>query len=166
MKQILFEDLDLIYNKKIQELCKSKYPGHKEGCPNYGKLANCPPKAPLIDKIINPNLKCKFLGVEFDLASHREKLRKKHADWSEARLGCVLYWQNKVNKELSEIIKNYLKQNKNFVAIKKPEAYGVNITRMLYNKGIFLDWKWPLKIIIKGVLIAKPINKSDQGKIR
>jgi len=165
MERILVENLDLLYNKSIQNLCKMKYRGHKKGCPNYGKLDNCPPKAPLIDKLINPKLKCRFLGVKFDLHSHREKLRKKHPDWSVWRLNCLLYWQNKINKELYKIAKEYLANNKKFAAIKKPEAYGVNITRMLYNKGILLNWQWPLNEVIKGVLIAEPINSSNEGKI-
>jgi predicted metal-binding protein len=165
MERILVEDLDLLYNKNIQDFCKKGYRGHKEGCPNYGKLDNCPPKAPLIDKIINPKLKCKFLGVKFDLHSHREKLRKKHSDWSVWKLNCVLYWQNGVNKELHKVAEEYLIKNKKFVAIKKPEAYGVNITRMLCNKGLLLNWQWPLNEIIKGVLIAEPLDNLNSGKI-
>ncbi len=165
MERILIEDLDLLYNKEIQNLCKAKYKGHKNGCPNYGKLDNCPPKTPLIDKIINPKLKCKFLGIKFNLYPHRERLRKKHPDWSVWKLNCVLYYQNSINKELHKISEEYLANNKEFVAIKKPEAYGVNITRMLYNKGLLLDWQWPLNKIIKGVLIAEPIDSSKKGKI-
>ena len=167
MQKILIENLNLLYDKHIQKLCKLKYRGHKDGCPNYGKLNNCPPKISLIDKLVDIKSECKFLGVEFDLKSHREKLREKHPDWSEWKLGCLLYWQNKVNKELYRITKEYLKENinKSFVAIKKPEAYGINITRMLYNNGFQLDWKHPLNKIVKGVLITKPLNKSNEGKL-
>jgi hypothetical protein len=32
------------------KLCRLPYPNHPKGCPNYGKRALCPPKAPALGR--------------------------------------------------------------------------------------------------------------------
>jgi len=78
---------------KFQELCKSPYPNHPRGCPNYGKKKGCPPKQKLFFDVFD----CYFylIFTEFDLGSHVSRLKKKHPKWTQRQLECCMYWQEK-----------------------------------------------------------------------
>ncbi len=39
----------------VRDLCQRPYPGHKKGCPNYGKKMGCPPHASRFENLIDLN---------------------------------------------------------------------------------------------------------------
>lgn len=155
----------LRFDKKIQNLCKKPYPGHKYGCPNYGKRDTCPPKCRLIDDYMDVNDELYLIFVEFDLEAHRERMRKIHPNWSIRQLSCVLYWQNGVRKKLRGEIERFLNEyGRNFIISPVPEACGVNMTVMMKDAGYRLSWKYPLDRIYK-VALAGKVNEGcdDDG---
>ena len=138
-----------------RELCTRPYPGHRHGCPNFGKKEGCPPLAPLFDEYFDLTQPVYAVVNEFDLNKHVEKLRKKFPDWSWRQLVNCLYWQNTARKQLRLKIKDVLSQlSHKYVVSTCPEAMGVNVTATLKHVGIELEWP-PIIVVRQVALIAK-----------
>jgi len=128
------------FEKKFQFLCRHPYHNHSRGCPNYGKKVGCPPDQPLIDKIFDFQRKIHLIYTEFDLAAHAKKMRALHLDWSEHQIYCVLYWQPKARQfQRQEEEKAMLKFNLDYIC-RSPEAHGVNVTELMEQIGVILEW--------------------------
>ncbi len=136
----------------VRDLCKRPYPGHPKGCPNYGKKPTCPPAAPLWEET------CKgatwLFWKRFNLAEHRERLRKIHPNWSMRQLNCCLYWQKGARKPLEQHIERW-----NFSGFFKtmcPEAMGINVSETMKQVGVILEWppkEWTYQVAMGGWLI-------------
>lgn len=146
-------------NLKAREWCKLPYPDHPNGCPNYGKRVTCPPDAPLIYDFLDLDKPVYLISVQFDLASHIEKMLSKHPAWSERQARCVLYWQGSVNKELKTECDIFKKQHPEVVTTICPEAMGVNVIETARWCGFQVDTK-PAKTVYKIALAGEPKNES------
>lgn len=130
--------------------CELPYPGHKKGCPNYGK--GCP--LPHVDNYFDLSKPHWFAITKFDLKNHVQKMKGGHPKWSERQCRCVLYWQNGVRKELDKTCREFI-QNKNLIFHKIPEAMGVNVILTLKKLKIPIEIK-PKNFVHKVALIGSP----------
>lgn len=133
------------YSKEIQKLCRNPYYQHPMGCPNYDKKESCPPNQPLIDMVLDFSKPLYIIYTEFDIGEHAEKMLEKHQEWSERQAYCCLYWQPKAKKiqriEETKAVKEYGVTK----IVNSPEAYGVDVTGLMENIGVILEWP-PRKI--------------------
>jgi len=151
-----------VIDLSVRELCYRPYSGHKKGCPNYNKKAGCPPNTPAINEFLDFGKPIWAVWIEFDLADHRERMRKKHPKWSRRQLDCCLYWQGTVRKFLKHKVTNFcteqllFKQAKTLEVLYVPEAFGVNVTATMKKIGVILEWP-PENIVRKIAFIGTPV---------
>jgi len=67
-------------------------------------------------------------------------MRKKHPNWSDKQVKCVLYWQGTARKYLKQKIMMFKDSFPDYIIIRCPEAQGVNLTETMKNAGIVLEW--------------------------
>jgi len=147
----------------VRGLCTRRYPGHPRGCPNYGMRATCPPRAPLLDRLLDLSEPVWVVWNAFDLAGHVERMREKHASWSDRQLHCCLYWQGTARKALREEIARLVNRPPlcPFRVVKCPEACGVNVTATMVNIGVHLEWP-PRKVAYQVALAGSPWRGNAQ----
>jgi len=136
---------DIDFSKKIQNYCLLPYDGHKKGCPNYKKKDGCPPGLPLIDKLIDFEREIYVIYTEFEIGKHAEKMKANLPNWSEKKLYCCLYWQPRARKKQIAEEKKALEELKIDKIVRVPEAYGVDVDKLMKNLGVELEWP-PRKI--------------------
>lgn len=147
----------LVIDPDVRSWCKLPYPRHKQGCPNFGKSENCPPKVPTVEKIFDLSKPTWFAYIIFDLSIHAKIMKIKHPEWSEKQCRCCLYWQNTVRHQLQNlcgqfIIKNTLDCTWNM----KPEALGINVFETCRRASLLIN-RDAFPIIYKIALIGTPI---------
>ena len=138
----------------VRNLCAKPYPGHKTGCPNYGKKAGCPPQAPIYWTVYDLSKPVYAIINEFDLRGHVERMRAAHPEWSHRQLVCCLYWQSTARKQLMAKIKEFLREHPGYSVEACPEAMGVDVTQTLGNEGFKLEWppeKWACQVALAGI---------------
>lgn len=155
-----------VIDELVRQLCSRPYPGHKRGCPNYGRRATCPPCAPLLSEFIDLQKPIIAVWVAFNLASHREKMKAKHPGWSRRQLDCCLYWQGSLNKRLRSWTERTLHAQALFgqgklVATYCPEAMGVNVTQTMRNAGVVLEWP-PETVVYKISLVGFQVQEEAE----
>lgn len=130
--------------------CELPYPGHKNGCPNYGK--SCP--FPRVEKKFDLSKRHWFAIIKFDLVNHMERMGTLHPKWSERQRRCVLYWQNGVRRKLDALCGSFVGGGvRGLIYHKIPEAMGVNVILTLRRMGIPIEIK-PKKFVHKVALIG------------
>lgn len=130
----------MIHSKAVRTWCKLPYPGHKHGCPMYGKKDGCPPNVPYVTEVLDLDKPVWFVYSEFDLSAHVGNMRAKHPLWSERQLRCCLYWQRKSRNQLLHRVceaKGFY-VNANFYTL-IPEALGINVYRTCGINGVKLE---------------------------
>ena len=148
------EVTDKLYiDNRCGQWCKLPYPNHPDGCPNYGQRNYCPPYAPLVSDFFDFSKQYWFLITEFDLAAHVDAFRIKQPSWSERRLKCVLYWQNKVRSIQRQQIIEFRLAHPNTVFTQLPEAMNTNVLRTLQSLRINFETK-PEKKVLKVALLG------------
>lgn len=156
-----------VLDPSVRGLCCRPYPLHPKGCPNFGKRASCPPKAPLFNQVYDMAQPVYAVVNEYDMADHVERMQRNHPDWSDRQLRCVLYWQGRARKSLAGLIRLALRSLPGTRAETCPEAMGVNVTATLAAEGIELEWP-PVRIARQVALIAYPNSiiyvKKDELK--
>jgi len=123
---------------------------HPKDCQNYGKN-NCPPQAPLFEKIVKPPFT--LVAVKFNLEKHAKRMKEKHPNLSDRQARSSLYWQKKVNKQLREISEKTASKIPNSMIIYRPEATGVNLFETCRRIGLKLE-RNPKKIVWKIAIIG------------
>lgn len=156
---MMFRQVKLVLDPKMRELCYRPYYNHPKGCPNYGKRSSCPPKAPMLNEIMDLSKPVWAVWEIFDLAAHRERMRAKHPHWSKRQLDCCLYWQGTLLKDLRCEVANFCtmrllyKLSESLEVLYRPEANGVNVTATLEGIDVKLEWP-PEKIVHKVALVG------------
>lgn len=143
-----------VLDPSVRGMCRSPYPNHPRGCPNFGKRKSCPPKAPLFSKAYDMAKPVYAVVNEFPLGAHIERMRKAHPNWTDRQLRCCLYWQGTARKRLYDLIgeaMGYMSAGYRWTTC--PEAMGVNVTETLRLAGIILEWP-PENIARQVALIA------------
>lgn len=150
-----------VVDYSVRGLCIKPYPGHKEGCPNFGKKKGCPPEAKMFDTVYDMSKPVFAIINKFDFAGHVNRMKELHPEWSERQLECCLYWQPRARKQLLENIKHFLKNHPGYKIESCPEAMGVNITETMTNSGLILEWppkQWAYQIAIAGIPKSRDLN--------
>lgn len=142
----------LIIDYRAREWCKLPYPNHPLGCPNYDHRANCPPSAPLVEDYFDLTQPLWLVVVAFDLHGHIERMKARHPDWSDRQAKCVLYWQNRVNKEL-ELNASQFAHHNGLIYTLCPEAMGVQVIKTAKRIGIPIKPR-PFDYVYKIALIG------------
>ena len=113
-----------VVRASVRALCRRPYPGHPKGCPNWNRRATCPPKAPLLARILDLESPVYCIANAFDLAGHVARMRARHPGWSYRQLACCLYWQGTARKRLREKVDAFLADRPDSIALYWPEANG------------------------------------------
>jgi len=155
-KRIVIEPESVVWNRKVKEWCGLPYYDKKNGCPNFNKRKGCPMDNKNIDEILDVNKKTYIVGVVFNLKEYRDEMKKKHSNWTYRQLNNVIYWQGSIFGKMKREVNKFSLMNPGLKIVYKPEAYGVNLTKMLLNSGVPINWKYPLrKIYIVALLGGK-----------
>lgn len=152
---------ELVINYETREWCKLPYPDHPRGCPNYGKRDSCPPDAILIEDFVNVHNFLWLITIEFNLASHVQRMLGLHPKWSNRQARCVLYWQPRVNRELLEATSQYSHMRGGSVYTLCPEAMGVDVIETARKCGIPIK-SHPTETVYKIALVGYP--RRGNGK--
>lgn len=143
----------LVLTEKTREWCKLQYPGHPNGCPNYGMNPQCPPQAPWISDYFDLTKDHWFVVVQFNLGVFSQKMKLQHPNWSDKQTRCCLYWQNMVRKELRKECGEMVQKVSGLEYTLLPEAMGVNVVSTALKLGIPIEVK-PETFIHKIALVA------------
>lgn len=145
----------IIFTKKTRLWCKLKYPGHKNGCPNYNKSPFCPPQSPYLEGKLNKFINLKLIIAQFDFESYKQSMGKLHPHWTEKQKGNLLYWQSQIKKRLKIYIKklspDLILGNGHGIGSYSMEATGIYVLKTLWNLGIKIELK--PKTIVKLVCL-------------
>lgn len=135
----------IIYNKGIQGLCKKPFYGHARGCPNFGKKFGCPPGLPLIDEFLNLNSNIYVIYTSFPVGKFAERMRAGHSEWSEhpRQWYNPRLWQGTARKEHRLEVDYFLESHPFHIVDRTPEGHGVNVTELMKEVGVELQWGWP-----------------------
>ncbi len=160
MKEIIDVTGKLVIDYRAREWCKLPYHNHPNGCPNYGNREDCPPKAEKVENYFNLTLPHWLAIVDFDLESHKNKMKIIHPDWSDYQLKCVLYWQGGVRKKLKELCEDFIFENitENIEYRTCPEAMGVHVISTMKKLGYKIS-KNIKNTVYKVTLIGYPNEK-------
>ena len=148
-----YEIANLIIDYRARDWCKLPYPDHPGGCPNFNHRLTCPPQAPLIEDYFDLSQPLWLVAIHFDLKDHIARMKAKHADWTERQLRCVLYWQGKVNKTLSDQARQ-LANSRGCTYTLCPEAMGVQVIKTARVLGIPIKPR-PTDCVYKIALIGE-----------
>lgn len=150
----MIEQVKVVLDPSVRDLCRKPYPGHPRGCPNYGKRHTCPPQAPMLSDVLDLSRQVWAVWVEFDIKAQRFKMWFKHPKWSKRQAECCLYWQGVVRKRLRREMHVFISDpdmelfGDRLVPIEVPEAMGVNVTETMRGIGVELEWP-PERIVRK-----------------
>jgi predicted metal-binding protein len=145
----------LVIDKATRNWCRLPYPGHPNGCPNFGASENCPPKVGLVGDVFDLKREHWFVVVSFDLGSHRAKMLETHPDWTDRQAECCLYWQNGVRKRLRQACASFQEEWQGTINTLIPEAMGVNVFESAARIGLNLE-KNPKRTVYKIALVGYP----------
>ena len=140
--QIIISD----YGKKYQNLCRAPYHNHPKGCPNYGKRPDCPPCA-RVDKIFDLSKPMYVIYTEYPVGEFAERMRVNHPEWAHTPrqwYNCIR-WQGTARKQHKIDIRSFkwaMRKNPDLHVDSNPEALGVNVTKLMTQLGINLEWNY------------------------
>lgn len=150
----------LFIDYRAREWCKLPYPGHPNGCPNYGKKDDCPPKCKKIEEVFNLELPHWLSIVEFNLGEWANRMKEKHPKWTDKQCRCCLYWQGSVRKELRQSCDFFTGLYWGTIYTLCPEAMGLNVIKTLKRRGFKIRAK-PKDIVYKVALIGYPSDYQE-----
>lgn len=136
--------IPVLLNVPPGDLCQSPYPGHRHGCPNYGKRDSCPPRAPLFtsEMLDWPGSEIWAIWSVFPFGQHARRMQREHPNWSQRQCKCCLYWQGGARRQLRSEVTKFLAEVQLPVPLVcwTPEARGMNVTATMRQIGIVLEW--------------------------
>lgn len=149
----------IYFSNKISEWCQLPYPRHPKGCPNYNKSDKCPPKAKPLGEIFDLNKDCYLIIYKFNLKKHIDYMRDRNPKLTNNQAKCVLYFQNRVRKEMKWAFRILLQSDRELIYNDIPEAHGVNVIKTLRRMNVNIEIK-PKKYIHKVAIVGYP-NKDN-----
>jgi predicted metal-binding protein len=156
VQPVLFEP------EQVSALCRTPYPNHPHGCPNFGKKKGCPPAVVHLRDYLDLTQPVHAIWTTFDLGAHRERMMQAHPQWTCRQLDCCLYWQPKARKNLGREIVRFLSEgdHHHLVVVGNPEAAGVNLTDTM--KSIGIDLEWPPDKTTYQIALVGTLNMSER----
>ena len=154
---------EIVYDERARNgiWCKIPYPDHPKGCPNF---PHCPEKY----RDFKDYMGYKWYAVieEFDLATHVEKMKEKHPNWTKRQCRNLLYWQNGVRKRLREKAYRNYHPLQGDVLLEIPEACGVNVFETMSKVGVIFQRSEPnyvIKVMLIGKSVLIPGGKEEEA---
>ncbi|MBQ6285549.1 MAG: hypothetical protein IJK67_04495 [Bacilli bacterium] len=144
-----------------RSMCIRPYPGHKDGCPNYGKLPTCPPDIPSMYDQIFDTSNVYAVVTKFNLKEYFDKRRANRPDLPEGQITNIRNWQPIAIKENDYAICEFYKENPNlsdYVSTRLLECMGVHVIDTMKEVGIEL--KFPVKDYAYRVAFAAKTNEG------
>lgn len=129
-----------VIDYSVCDLCREPYYNHPKGCPNFGNKISCPPIAPLFDVVFDISKPSFAIVNVFDLENHVYKMKKKHPNWSERQLKCVLYWQHTARKELRKKVNLFKTIYSQYSVTTCPEGMGIDVLETMKQANILMEW--------------------------
>jgi predicted metal-binding protein len=158
----MYVKVNPVIDHSVRALCALPYPGHENGCPNYGTRDICPPNAPFFNEWFDLKRPVYAVYITFDLAAHVQKLRASHPHWTEKQVQDWNLWHVEARDALRASITEFLADHPDYTVVKCPEAMGVNITETVKAAGIQLEWQQPIKTIHRIALAGvRLLDKGD-----
>lgn len=163
------EEKTIIRYPEVYELCYYPYPNHPNGCPN---TLNCQwLNVPFFDTIYEYGNYTYFylVYIEFNFKRYKELRILENPEFfnTEARLKCLIYWQNSVKKILRDYIEILQEGNQFYVLgcgygfklsfqkhVASMEAVGINVFSTLKLNNISFELKPKNKIILCSLICA------------
>jgi hypothetical protein len=139
----LIEPEWLHFSRAIQEICPKAFYNHPHGCPNYGMREECPPRASLIDEVLDLERELYVIYTLFEVGRFAEHIRERHPDWSNRQIYNPWYWQPVARKLHRRDVAQAVDELGLEKVTDSPEGHGVNVSFLMRNAGITLSWKWP-----------------------
>jgi len=134
---------NIVHGKKYQNLCRTPYHNHPKGCPNYGKRADCPP-CDRVDQKFDLNKPVYVIYTEYPVGEFAERMRANHPEWSNQPrqwYNCIR-WQGIARKQHKQDLLGFQREFPDLVVDQNPEALGVNVTKLMMQLGIDLEWNY------------------------
>lgn len=146
----MFQQIDskkIVIDKNFLGMCLRPFYGHSKGCPNYGKKEGCPPCKFLENEIMDFNREIYVIYTRFETGVFAEKMRQNHPEWASSPRQWYnpRRWQPTARKMHKQDINSFLRQTNFMYVDSSPEARGVNVTSLMHQVGIDLNWQWPPK---------------------
>lgn len=139
-----------VIDTSVRGLCARPYEGHPKGCPNFGKVDRCPPKAPLFYQVFDEDGPFYAVYSSFAIGDHVRSMRVRHPNWSLRQCTCVLYWQGTARSRLRKEIAAWKRSRLRdeivdasgiaWVVETTPEAMGCDVTATMRDVGLHLTW--------------------------
>jgi predicted metal-binding protein len=130
---------DLEISREYQCMCLKRSNSFRNGCPNYGRKAGCPPRK-LFNEDYDLNKPVYLIATDFDLTQQTGRIRKMHPDWTEKAVYNPRYWQATARKVHEVEILEFLLINPSYRVERSPEGAGINVDNLCRNYGINLEW--------------------------
>ena len=154
------------YGKRFQNLCRVPYHNNRRGCPNYGKRKDCPP-CELVDKRFDLTLPMYVIYTDYPVGVFAERMRVDHPEWAEHPrqwYNCIR-WQGQARKFHKDDILEFQKVFPTLVVDSNPEALGVNVTDLMQQLGIELEWNYHLNHSVQRVTYRVSIAGTLKQKL-
>lgn len=152
--------------------CRMPYPGHPDGCPNWGNNNLCPPKMKRKDDRIRKYNYIYLVTAEFNFARYIKLRRVEHPDWTRNQVNCCLYYQSAVKKILADFIRNLADSNCFILGsgsgfklfgkgLPSPEAIGIDVFTTMKRLGRPLERNPERKILFVSVVCSNKALKAQ-----
>jgi len=96
-----------VIQKKMQGLCRHKYPDHPRGCPNWGRSSECPPGKPLFNELVDITKGVIAIYTVFDLTAQEIKMKAKHPHWTRKQCRNSMWWKKAEMKKLLKLVEAF-----------------------------------------------------------
>ena len=146
-------------------MCIKPYKGHKNGCPNFGKLPTCPPDNPCLYDWIFDISDVYAIVTRTDLYRHYEKMRTNNPNLAEGQVRNKMYWQHTDKKNNDIAISEFYRENPDlidYIATRNLECMGVDVVGTMANVG--LDIKFPVDEFAYRVAFAAKVDEKALEK--
>ncbi len=163
-----------------RSMCINAYKGHKNGCPNFGKVPTCPPHIPsMYDQIFDIS-DVYAVVTKFYLLDYFNKRRIKNPTLAEGQIRNIRAWQPIALKENDYAVSEFYRENpdkKDYVSTRMLECMGVNVIKTMKDVGVELhfpvqDYAYRISFIARvykealekyGFQIHEETNKYKKG---
>lgn len=149
---------ELVINKDAREWCKLPYPGHENGCPEYGEKEWCPDNVPEIEEFIDLKREKWLVVARFDIDRFEGRTEERHRDKSRYKR-CDL-WKESVESKIEKFIERFVSGETDLVSTLAPEAMGVQVFATARKLGIPIK-KEPEDYVYRIALVGHASESSE-----
>lgn len=140
-----------------RSMCVRPYKGHKNGCPNFGRLPTCPPNIPCMYDQVFDMSDVYAVVTKFYLEEFYRKRREKRPDLSEGQIRNIRPWQPITKKENDYALSDFYRENpdkKDYVSTLLLECMGVDVVGTMKEVGLEIKLP-PEEIVYRVSFVAR-----------